>query len=179
MRRLIVALATLFIVAALPAAAHDHRPPKAVLHVEDDRQVGRRHHADWVRGGKRFCTATFAIGFPTFRKPLRHAPGRPLVIRLHKKAPPLEVEVHRWPRVNKDGRAAGTPVPLPWALSPRMVDGQIRAWDVTVAWPASVDHLYLGAAAYWADEEDCAGEPDLGSQYVAWTFHLKGTPLSH
>ena len=175
MRRALICLAVFLMALGVPARAHDHRPPKADLRVGGKVQTGHRYHADWVRRTRdpRFCLATFAIGYPTFPKALPHAPGDSVVVRLHKKAAPLEVEVQRWSAVDDDGHASGTPTPLPWSLRPHLVDGKIRAWDVVVVWPATLDHLYLGVAAYWADQEKCAGEPDLGSQFVAWTFHLK------
>ncbi len=75
------------------------------------------------------------------------------------------------PQERLRGRRAIAP-PVASAAAPRG-NGQVRAWDIVVGWTATFDHLYLGVAAYWADEEGCSGFPGLGSQYVAWTFHAK------
>lgn len=85
----------------------------------------------------------------------------------------MEIEAYRWRGVKKNGYAKGEPSPLPWLLRPHRVNGEVRAWEVVVGWPATSDHLYFGVTAYWADEEGCSGSPDLGSQYVAWTFQAK------
>lgn len=175
MKRVLAALVGIVVLSGTAAHADDHRAPKALLRVGGETQRGQRYHADWIRPARQdgFCFASFAHGFPTPPKAVGHDPGEPVVVRLRKPAMPVEVEVHRWPRVNEDGYASGTATPLAWSLRPHRVGGEVRAWDVIVAWPATIDHLYLGVGAYWRDQEGCAGEPDLGSQYAAWTFHLK------
>lgn len=157
------------------ALAHDHRPPRATLRLDGDVQKGLVYHADgWTYPSEEpgFCDVDFGWGPARFRNPLVHEAGERIVVRLHKTAMPLEVEVQRWPRV-EDGHAAGTPIPLPWVLRPKVVDGETAAWDVIVPIPVVDGHLYLGVGAYWADEDGCAAQPDLGSQYAAWTFHAK------
>ncbi len=176
-RRLLLAL-SLILPSAIPhpAVAHDHRPPRATLLLEDGRQVGHAYHDQWLAqdpNEPEFCGASFGSGFPTFPSALEHRPGEPVVVRLHKDAVPMEIEAYRWRGVKKNGHAKGEPSPLPWVLRPHRVNGQVRAWEVVVGWPATSNHLYLGVAAYWADEEGCSGFLDLGSQYVAWTFHAK------
>ena len=175
MGRVVGMILGILLVASGVARAHDHRAPRSALLLEGGIQKGQRYHADWARPARQegFCFVSFAHGFPTPPKALPHALGEPVVVRLYKKAMPLEVEAQRWPRVNRDGMATGTPVPLPWSLRPHEVNGEIRAWDVVIPWPRTLDHLYLGVAGYWRDEEGCSSEPDLGSQYAAWTFHLR------
>ncbi len=158
------------------ALGDDHRPPRATLRVAGQVQEGRVYHADgWAKRSRdpRYCNVSFATGFPKFRKPLKHSSGEEIVVRLHKPALPVEIEVQRWPRVDEDGHAAGTPVPLPWVLRPRSGGGG-RSWEISVLVPSVDGHLYLGVTAYWADEDGCSPQPDLGSQYAAWTFHLVG-----
>lgn len=177
MKRRLVGVSFLLVGAlAAPAAADDHRPPRATLHTAGEIQKGRIYHADgWSRPTKEpgFCDATFAHGFPKFRSAVSHSPGDEIVVRLHKKAMPLEVEAQRWPRVDEKGHAAGTPTPLPWLLRPHPAQGDVRTWEVVVLPPVVDGHLYLGIGAYWADEDGCTQQPDLGSQYAAWTFHLR------
>jgi hypothetical protein len=175
MRRLVLVLAALSLSLGSSASAHDHRAPRASLRVAGQVQGGLQYHADgWARQSNEpgFCVVTFATGFPKFRKALTLEVGDETVVRLHKKAMPLELEVQRWPRVDKSGRAAGTPSPLPWTLRPHIVDGEVRAWEVTILAAATEGHVYLGVGAYWPDEDGCSQQPDLGSQYAAWTFHL-------
>lgn len=167
----------LLLVMSFPGVAlgHDHHPPRATLRIDGNVQKGLLHHADgWTYPSEEpgYCDVDFGSGFPRFRRAVVHEAGEEIVVRLHKNAMPLEVEVQRWPRV-EDGHAAGTPTPLPWVLRPRVADGQAQAWDVIVPLPVLDGHLYLGVGAYWADEDGCSPQPDLGSQYAAWTFHAK------
>lgn len=174
MKRLAFALALLALFAIGPVRAHDHRPPNAVLRVADERRAGIRYDSYWVdAGGTSDCTAEFVGGPPLIGKALKHQEGEVPIVRLRKPAAPLEVVVQRWPRVNRAGYARGEPTPMGWSLRPHVVDGSVKAWDVVIPWDGATDHLYLGVTAYWADEAGCGGSPDLGSQYAAWTFHLK------
>lgn len=171
---LVVVVAAIMLLSVAVARAADHRAPRATLRVGDEIRNGRLYHSDgWARKAKdpRFCVATFGTGFPTFGKPIVYPLGEELVIRLHKSAPPVEVEVQTWPRVDEDGMARGTPSPVPWVLRP-YVDGNVRAWELVISPPVTAGHVYLGVGAYWPDEDGCSPPPDLGSQYAAWTFHL-------
>lgn len=175
MRLAVASIALAVFLGASVADARDHRAPRTTLRVAGQVQKGLQYHADgWSKPTEdgRFCDVSFAHGLPEFSKPLHHAPGQEIVVRLHKKTMPLEVEVQRWPRVNGDGHAAGTATPLPWLLRPHMTGTSIGAWEVVVLPPIVNGHLYLGVGAYWADEDGCSPQPDLGSQYAAWTFHL-------
>ncbi len=159
------------------AGAHDHRPPRATLRVGGDVREGSFHHGDgWAHAAEEpgYCYMDFLSGFPRFSKPLKHDVGEEIVVRLHKRAMPLEVEAQRWPRVDQHDRPAGTPTSVPWVLRPYVVDGATKAWEVVILPPLVQGHLYLGVGAYWADEDGCSGGVDLGSQYAAWTFHVVG-----
>lgn len=172
-----VGIALVFVLTASAAVAHDHRAPRATLRIGGETRPGWLYHADgWSQATEEpgICEATFATGFAKFRKPLRHSAGDEIVVRFHKAAPPLEVEVHRWPGVDDHGYAAGTPTALPWLLRPHVVEGAVRNWEVVVLPPVVAGHLYLGVGAYWGDEDGCGQQPDLGSQYAAWTFHAVG-----
>ena len=177
-KRLLAALLVSLLALPLGAAAHDHRRPRATLRVGGDVQEGHPVHADgWskpVPGEPDLCEVTFASGFTNFKKPLRHSPGQEIVVRLHKAAAPVEVEAVRWLRLDENGYGRD-PVPVPWTLRPHLINGKVRAWEVVIQPPLVTGHLYLGVAGYWRDEHDCTPEPDLGSQYAQWSFHLKGT----
>ncbi len=158
-----------------PAAAHDHRPPKAILKGKDALQQGLALQEHWLsRYDADECEAgggdSVVISFP---QQVRLAAPQAPSIRLRKRAMPVEVAVRQWPEVDDEGHAQGEGVSLPWALSPVKRDGATVAWDVTVPVTVPRRHLYLGLEAYWQDEEGCAGTPDLGSQSMFWTFHAK------
>jgi|GEM_PF-6672456 hypothetical protein len=177
MRRILAGAAALLLAIGSVAYGHDHREPRATLRIDGQVREGWAYHADgWARKSRDpgFCEATFATGFAKFRKALRHDPGDEIVVRFHKKAMPYEIEAHRWPRVDDNGFAAGTPTPVPWALRPYVVGGSVRAWELVILPPVVDGHLYLGVGAWWADEDGCSQTPDLGSQYAAWTFHVVG-----
>jgi hypothetical protein len=76
--------------------------------------------------------------------------------------------------VDADGYASGQPSSVPSTLRPNVVDGTVRNWDVEILLPAIDGHLYLGVGAYWADEDGCSQQPDLGSQYASYNFHVVG-----
>lgn len=156
------------------AGAHDHRAPKARLTVGSETQRGLLYHADgWTKRTKdpRYCDVSFGTGLPKFRKAASYTVSDQLVVRFHKAAPPLEVEVQQWPEVDDNGHASGTPTPLPWVLRP-YVAGDIKAWEMVIVPAVTQERIYLGVGAYWTDEDGCSQTPDLGSQYAAWTFHL-------
>lgn len=111
------------------------------------------------------------FGFPTFPKPVEGTPGDPAVIRFKKQAPPLETSLKAWREVDHQGQPEGDPIPIPNALLP--AGGGHKAWEIHFLIPPLGEHLYLLAEAYWADEEECSQQPDLGSQYAAWTFHVR------
>lgn len=174
MRRLLAATILCVLVVAGMAHAHDHRAPKTTLTIGSETQRGLLYHADgWAKRTKdpRYCEVSFGTGFPKFRKAASYTVGDQIVVRFHKAAPPLEVEVQQWPGVDDKGHATGIPTPLPWVLRP-YVDGGIDAWEIVVPPPIAQEHMYLGVGAYWADEDGCSQTPDLGSQYAAWTFHV-------
>ncbi len=168
-------LAALTVGLSMPAVAGDHRPPRATLQIADDVQRGRIYHADgWTRPTRdgKGCIVTFAHGFPRFGKALKHSDGEEIVVRLDRGDPPLEVEVQRWPRVNSDGEPEGTPTPVPFVLRPAGT-GESQAWEISILPPVVDGHLFLGVGAYWQNNGPCGSQPDLGSQYAAWTFHAR------
>ena len=169
-----LALATLLWLIA-PTHAHDHVGPRAVLVSSEASQPGRSYHSDWIRATRdgRACVLSGGSGILRVPKAVAHEAREAVIVRLHKPALPREVEVRRWPRVDEQGMVTGDPTPVPFSLKPHVVDGTTRAWDVVVAPRLQAEHIYLDVAGYWADENGCSQEPDLGSQYKAWLFHLR------
>lgn len=137
--------------------------------VGDEEQHGRLTHSSWLRrADEQFCDFSDRFGFPTFRRALRVQPGDVVSIRLHKEEPPLEVGLRAWRRVDAHGHPAGDSTPVPVALAPAGDE-----WEMRFVAAPEHGHLYLLAEAYWADTEECAPQPDLGSQYASWTFHVR------
>lgn len=160
----------------VPAAAHDHRPPRATLASAADQQRGRPLHSAWLaRADSRFCDFMTRRALPSFPRALPHATGEEVRILLPKAAAPLELSVEAWRAVGSDGRPKGARETVPAALVPRLEGTQVAAWEIRFVPPPVTPHLYLAVEAYWADEESCSRPPDLGSQSASWAFHLAGT----
>lgn len=176
MKRLVtLILAGVAVAAGLPggATAHDHRPPRATLVIGDVEQKGRPLHSAWMnRSSKRFCDFRIRHGLPAFPRPLEYATGDEVAIVLHKTAPPLEVTVEAWRQVDSAGRPKGASESIPSFVTPVVRSSETKAWQIRFVPPPTAPHLYLAVEAYWPDEEECSGAPDLGSQSAAWTFHL-------
>lgn len=170
-----LAAAILFSLLVGQAEAHDHVPPTAVLRIGGIRQEGLRYHAEWVKPDRdpRFCITQFSDSWPSFSKPVPYSADDELVVRLRKPAMPIEVEAYRWDRIDSEGYGRGEPSPLPSFLRPVVVNGEARAWEVVVLPQRFSGHLYFGVSAYWADQDGCTSQPDLGSQGAGWTFHVR------
>lgn len=177
MRRL--AALAMFVGALVPIApearAHDHRPPKpARLRAGEEVQDGRKIHSYWVRrrrDGNCFITDTF--DFTTFPRAIGYEAGTPVAVTLFKPAMPVEWVVQAWRDVDEDGHPRGAPDPVPAVPQPVRRDGETVAWRLELAPPLVDGHMYLQVEAYWTDEEECAPQPDLGTQTATWTFHLR------
>ena len=170
MKRAAVMVVTLMTLLPTEVRAHDHRPPRVALVTADARQEGHLWHSLWI-GATRDGNACWAEGTDGPGIPPRGVVTRDAIARLvlDKQAPPLEVELHAW--TLRRGRVSGTPVPVPFLLHPVRRDDAIEAWAVEFPVPPR-PHVYLGAGAYWRDEDGCGGVLDLGNQYVYELFHL-------
>jgi hypothetical protein len=85
----------------------------------------------------------------------------------------LEWQLKAWRAVTRKGRPKGAAEAVPAILLPVAGDGPPRSWKVVFVPPISAAHVYLQLDAFWADEEGCGGNPDLGSQEGTWTYHLR------
>ncbi len=153
------------------ATAHDHRPPRTSLQVGGGKQHGQRVHSLWVkRANEKYCDVMDRNGQLTFPPAVRSTATDVGSIVFKKKEMPLEVSLRAWTRVDKDGQPDGEAIPVPHLLLPTEGDA---GWQIRFPLPPSSGHLYLLAEANWADEEGCSPDPDLGSQYAAWSFHVR------
>lgn len=176
-----LAVVVIFLVGGLvappPAAASDHAVPRAILKIDDDRQMGSVYDSQWIAPDsedERFCSTTFESSLNRF-------PRRTLVfpesvnqgrIRIRKPTRPTEVLLQAWKKVDSKRRPTGDPTAIPFMVSPHIVDNETRAWDITFILPTSTS-IYLEIEAGWSDEEGCVPPPDIGSQYVIWRFHAR------
>lgn len=159
---------------AVPVSAHDHRIPKSVLRVSHDKQPGLPVHSTWLkRVDEEYCDLSDRFAFPIFPAAVRAPVGEMASIELKKAAPPREFSLQAWLEVDAQGHPEGDPIPVAAILSPTPGAGQTRSWQLHFFPPPDTPHLYLLAEANWADEEGCSPQPDLGSQYSAWTFHVR------
>lgn len=174
----VMALVSLGAFTAAGAQADDHRRPSSVLISPSDRQAGLLVEYTWIRRiDSDLCNVGYAWGPTTFPRPLRYRLGRDTVfIRLRKDEMPVEHLLEAWSSIRRDGSPRGTSVPVPATLSPHQRDGETVAWDLQFQPPASSEDSFLMLTVHWRDETNCAPEPDLGSQHVSWTFHLKQRP---
>ncbi|MDQ3915971.1 MAG: hypothetical protein M3323_11720 [Actinomycetota bacterium] len=159
---------------AAPVSAHDHRLPKSVLRISDERQPGHPVHSTWLkRVDEEYCDVSDRFALPIFPSPVRARAGEIASIQLKKPAPPREFSLRAWFEVNGQGHPEGDPIPIAAILSPVSGMAQTGSWQLHFVPPPDSGHLYLLAEVNWADEEGCSPQPDLGSQYAAWTFHLR------
>lgn len=178
MRRVVSIVAAALLASTLPgvATADDHRPPKAVLRLDQHTQPGRISHFTWLRAtpDPDECIADFADGFGWLRALRYKGEPRQAVIRLHKAAPPLEVRFEAWLETDPQGNPAGPAVPIPYALQPRPSPLAPERWDISFT-PPPTAHLFLELEASWRDEDGCTDATDFGEQFVVWRFKLRQT----
>lgn len=143
-----------------------------MLRAGDDRQRGYHHESYWTRNPDGpFCLDTHAQNLNLFPEGLPYS-GQAVSMRLRKASAPADVEVFAWRRfTRKDGPSRRTELTAS-APTPRIADGEVVAWDIAVPLPASFRHLYIEALVHWRDENNCGPEPDLGSQWAVWHFHV-------
>jgi hypothetical protein len=156
------------------ASAHDHRPPRALMRSEHERQEGRPLESFWTTpDGDELCLDQEASNSLRFPRRLVSTPGATATVVLSKKTRPVSVEVDAWHQVKSDGSPKGDPTPVEHIVAPKVKDGQTVAWKVVFMTEPTPRHYYTRLQARWQDEEGCGGNPDLGFQHASWTFHLR------
>lgn len=176
LHRVVIAAVVLALMQAPGASAHDHRrPPSPRLKAGGEVQEGKNVRMTWLRRyDEKYCDLLDGFGYTTFpKRVLSYDAGDTARVRLKKSAPPLEWWVYAWEDIRrKNGQPKGTAQVIPAAVDAHRRDGQVVAWDIRFVLPPADRHLYILVEAYWADEEGCSSQPDLGSQSAAWSFHL-------
>jgi hypothetical protein len=169
-RLILVGLAATIALAA-GASAHDHRVPKTVLGVDDQRQQGRLWSAVWQTGDENSCVEQGIDGVPTFHRPL-HAAERSYRARLRfrKRQEPRRVSLRAYTEFDRFGVPKGDGMPIPFELRRSPSDGSARAWvarfDVSLS--DAEPRLMIEAFGRWRDLDGCGGP-----QTASWTFSLR------
>jgi hypothetical protein len=169
-RRLPASLAlALVLCGVIPAAAHDHRPPRAELRYGSVLQQGRLIKEHWSSrtedGG---CVSSLVVGQARFPRPgLPVGPGRfRAALRLSRSDRPTDLSVSARQGRGLRGRLLGTSQPVAWTLRPRRAGGQVIGWAAVLRSRVE-DELYLRVTGTWDDRQGC-----LGDQRAVWLFHV-------
>ena len=171
---LAAALSLVSLVAALPAIAHDHEPPRSVLHQRSTEQRGKLGTYCWVypdenqEGGYIQQCIDARVAWPRAKPGL---PGRMARVRFHSAVQPDDLSIAFWRRLDDNDNPVGEGKTLESTLEPYLNDtGETVAWDLVFRLPARGRHLYLHAAGYWPDQDGSEAPQD-----ASWTYHLKLT----
>jgi hypothetical protein len=156
------ALAALVVVATV--SAHDHRVPRATLHVNGQRDRLGPWSFSWVSRSDQNCVGEEADGVPNFR-------------------PRADVHLHSTPRIvfRKEQRPrrvralAAEQLENGYLADPKRLDlklharhrGDRRVWVAKLN--ATVPHrLFIDLHARWRDQEGCGGR-----ESASWDFSLR------
>jgi len=171
MRKLVLVALVLVLLAPVSVRAHDHEPPTVRLSTGDVGQKGAHFASCWWR----------AIGEPNYYyficidsifawpRAKQAETGATASVRFNKPAPPEEVVLDRWRRVDPDhGIPRGRARSVPFTLTPVVTDGVTTAWEATFTLPQRAGHMYLSPFAVWPDEEGTEQRQD-----ASWLLHLR------
>ena len=169
-RPILVGLAATIALAA-GASAHDHRVPKTVLSVDEQRQQGRLWSAVWQSGDDNSCVEQGIDGTPTFHRPLHITEGSHRArVRFRKRHEPRRVSLRAYTEFDRRGAPQGDGTPIPFELRKSPSEGAVRAWvarfDVSLS--DAKPRLMIEAFGRWRDLDGC-GDP----QTASWTFSLR------
>ena len=172
MRKLIVAAVTAasVVAASVPAAAHDHKPPRTQLIAKDVEQAGRLGSYCWTKAGdepgfhERICVDAIF----TWPRVQRTRAGKNAQIRIFKTTAPEDLSLHVWRKVDENNY----PDPdggrrLSFEIEESTVDGN-TVFDVTFSLPERPGRLYIEMFGTWQDTEGSENVDD-----AFWHFRLK------
>jgi hypothetical protein len=164
------ASATIVVLAAV-ASAHDHRPPKTVLSIEEQRQQGRLRSSVWESRDGDYCVSQAIDGIPTFRRPLHAAEGSYRAkLRVRKSHKHRLFSLRAYTEFNRLGSPEGDGTPIPFELRRSPPEGEARAWvarfDLSLS--KAEPRLLIDAFGRWRDLDGCGG-----GQTGNWTFSLR------
>jgi hypothetical protein len=167
--RILGVLAGAFLAALAAVAtvwAHDHRVPRANLHVSGVAKTLHPWSYEWVSGsGSDGCAGIAVDGIPNFkpRADVRVHPGLRVVFR--KSQRPRRVHALASRHLADDGYLANARR-LPVKLRKRD-RGEHSVW-VAAAHPTVRHRLFVDISAHWRDVDGCGGD-----QNASWDFGLK------
>ena len=170
MRRMLMAggLVAAMMTSAVPAGAHDHKPPRTKLTAPRVEQRGKQSTYCWTttadEPGMYVATcADYVYAWPRAQR----TGGRKARIRIFKTTAPEELALHSWRRVDENKAPVGDGRHVDVSVAPTTVGASV-VYDVTFRLPRKAGHYYLHLFGKWEDTEGAGG-----SQDSSWTFHLK------
>ena len=170
-RRLSLVVLSLIVVPMGAALAHDHHPPKSVLHVGGDSQRGKLGTYCWTSPGpepdtyEQLCIEAI----PDWPKAIVAHPSKKVVVRYHSPTEPQGLSIAYWRRVSDEGYPEGEAREIDASLKPYPRTGEEpEAWDLVFRLPGKGRHLYLHAAGYWMDRDGSGANQD-----ASWTYHVR------
>ena len=166
-----LALATGFIVAAMPgtASAHDHKPPRTVLTAGRAEQRGQLGTHCWTSAGEEpgEYQTICADYMWTFPDAVRAPAGGEATITIYKTTAAEELDIRRYRHIGDSGHPEGDGKEVDYKVAPASVDGK-TVYEVTFTLPSRPGHMYLDLFGIWQDTEG-ADQP----QDANYTFHFK------
>lgn len=169
--RLLAAAAVAAVVAtAIPAAAHDHRPPRTQLRSGDTIQAGRQGSYCWTSAGEEPGTAeTLCVDYiSSFPRAKRVRSGAWASIHFKTPNEPTDTSLSYWGKVDENGFPVGNARSIDHGVVPVRRDDEIVAYRARFRLPQRRSHMYISAFGTWDDQD-----ADAGPQDSTWTFHLR------
>jgi hypothetical protein len=165
----VVAMSCSLWVLAPGVAAHDHRPPRAVVRSAGERQRARPWTATWAKSaGENMCVITHGDGFPNYTRPaMRWWPGRKIHLRLFKRHKPRRLTIRMYVRLDDNGSVTGRGRRADYRLRRGRINGK-RLWIAGFFGRPTRRHLYLAVHVRYRDVEGCGGP-----QTMSLAYHLR------
>lgn len=153
--------------ASHPATAHDHAPPRTVVHAPGVRQVGDLVSQCWTQPTTSGTQMVCGQGGWHFPKTVDLEEDRSdLSLRIRKAMPPTEFRLTLWTLRRSTGEPRGRGEDLLTTFTPAVVNGRV-VQEVGFSLPKGHRCYYLRAFGVWKDEDGSGTDQD-----AAWTFRL-------
>lgn len=169
-RALAVTACAAVVATAIPAAAHDHRPPRTRLTSRDASQAGQQGSYCWTAAGDEpgEATGTCADYIFSFPRAERAHAGAMASIIFRSTNKPTSLSLSYWREVDENGSPKGDARDIDYSLLAVREQGEIVAYRARFRLPERRGHMYISVFGTWEDQ-DAGG----GSQDSSWTFHLR------
>jgi hypothetical protein len=149
------------------ALAHDHDPPRAVLHSRQVRQRGNLGTYCWVQASEEPGVFQEECAEATWFFPsAKNVAGRGTTIRLYTRHAPDRLSLHRWRRLNRYGAPRGRGQDVAFELRRRIANRVY--YELRFRLPPRQGHTYLYLFGVWKDVEGSGLNQDAD-----WTFHVR------